>query len=185
MRSIIETPRLILRTWQPKDADSYYLINQDPLVVEFLYGRLTKEQVHDFIVLMNLRQNEYGYSLWATELKMTGELIGFIGINRADFVADFTPDIEIGWRLGSKFWGNGYATEGAKASLKYGFDEIGLEEIVSFTVPANKRSIRVMEKIGMQRDLDGDFSHPKVPIDHPLSNCVLYRIRSEECKQCK
>jgi len=82
----------------------------------------------------------------------------------------------VGWRLGSRYWGNGYATEGAKASLDYGFKQCGLKEIVSFTVPANVRSIRVMEKIGLKRDLNGDFAHPKLPIDHPLSRHILYRL---------
>ncbi len=93
-----------------------------------------------------------------------------------DWQAHFTPAVEIGWRLGSKNWGKGYATEGAKAALEYGFKNCGLSEIVSFTVPNNERSIAVMERIGMKRDLEGDFAHPKLEVEHPLSKHVLYRI---------
>lgn len=174
---MLETERLILRTWNEEDADSYFRINQDPKVIEFLRGPLTVEQVNNFIAVMNQHQDKHGYTLWATELKTTDEFMGFIGLNHADFADYFISDVEIAWRLGSQFWGNGYATEGAKAALNYGFNQAGIEEIIAFTVPDNKRSIRVMEKIGMQRDLDGDFAHPKVVVDHPLSQCVLYKIQ--------
>jgi len=127
---------------------------------------------------MNKLNDEYGYTFWAVELKETGELIGFVGLKYVDLGLDFTPAVEIGWRLGSQFWGKGYATEGAKAALDYGFNKLGLKEIISFTVPANKSSINVMKKIGMQRDLDGDFAHPKLAAGHPLSKHVLYRIKN-------
>lgn len=93
-----------------------------------------------------------------------------------EWEAPFTPCVEIGWRLRSQYWGKGYATEGAKAVLKYGFETVGLNEIVSITVPQNIRSIRVMERIGMTRDLNGDFAHPLLPKDHRLSKHVLYKI---------
>lgn len=173
---ILETERLILRTWKKEDAESYYLINQDPKVIEFLPGTLSMEKVQDFILYCNQQYESKGYTLWAVELKKTGEFIGFIGLNYTDFKTHFTPAIEIGWRIGSKFWGHGYATEGAKASLDYGFRTCGLKEIVSFTVPDNIRSIGVMQRIGMKRDMDGDFAHPKLEVDHRLSKHVLYRI---------
>jgi RimJ/RimL family protein N-acetyltransferase len=181
---IIETERLILRTWEKEDAGPYFHINQDPKVIEFLRGPLTVEQVNDFISATNLHQDKLSYALWATEIKNTGELIGYIGLNYTDFFgeygAHFTPAVEVGWRLGSQYWGKGYATEGAKASLDYGFNKIGLKEIVSFTVPANKRSIRVMEKIGLKRDFSGDFAHPKLPADHPLLQHILYRLTRDK-----
>src|SRR3990167_2232368 len=165
---ILETERLILRTWKKEDAEVYFQINQNPKVIEFLGGPLTREQIYDFIPAVNKHQEKQGYTLWAVELKETGELIGFIGLNYIDWEAHFTPAVEVGWRLGSQYWGNGYATEGAKAALDYGFKQCGLKEIVSFTVPANVRSIRVMEKIGLKRDMNGDFAHPKLSADHPL-----------------
>lgn len=176
MTTIIETKRLILRTWNKEDAEAYFQINQDPKVIEFLRGPLTMEQVNDFIPAANSHQAKHGYTLWAVELKKTGEFIGFIGLNHLDFASHFTPTVEVGWRLGSQYWGHGYATEGAMASLDYGFKKCALKEIVSFTAPTNMRSIRVMEKIGLKRDINGDFAHPKLPIEHPLSRQILYRL---------
>ena len=180
MTTIIETERLILRTWKKEDADPYFQINQDPKVMEFLCGPLAMEQVNDFIPAVNSHQDKHGYTLWAACLKETDELMGFIGLNYTTFESDFTTAVEVGWRLGSQYWGKGYATESAKASLKYGFEKCGLKEIVSFTVPANVRSLRVMEKIGLKRDLNGDFAHPKLAADHKLSHHFLYRLSADE-----
>lgn len=119
MTTIIETERLILRTWRKEDADPYFQINQDPKVIEFLPKALTMEQVNDFIPAVNSHQDKHGYTLWAACLKETEELMGFIGLNYTTFESDFTPAVEVGWRLGSQYWGKGYATEGAKASLEY------------------------------------------------------------------
>jgi RimJ/RimL family protein N-acetyltransferase len=177
---IIETDRLILRTWKSEDAESYFQINQDPNVIEFLLGTLTKEQVQEFITNSNLTFKEMGFCLFATELKETNKLIGFIGLSAPKFVAHFMPAVEIGWRLGSKYWGKGYATEGAKAVIKFGFNNLNLDEIVSFTVAGNKRSIAVMEKLGMIRDLEGDFNHPLLSLDHKLSKHVLYRLKRKQ-----
>ena len=117
-------------------------------------------------------------------LSATGTFAGFIGLLRAEFDARFTPAIEIGWRLAPEFWGQGLAPEGARAALASGFGELGLSEIVSFTALANAPSIRVMEKIGMLRDLQGDFDHPALADDDTLRAHVLYRITSEEfCSQ--
>jgi RimJ/RimL family protein N-acetyltransferase len=180
MTTIIETERLILRTWQKQDADPYFQINQDPKVIEFLPRSLTMEQVNDFIPAVNSHQDKHGYTLWAACLKETEELMGFIGLNYTTFESDFTPAVEVGWRLGSQYWGKGYATEGAKASLEYGFKKCCLKEIVSFTVPANVRSLRVMQKIGLKRDLNGAFAHPKLPDDHKLSHHFLYRLSAAD-----
>ncbi|PPE03399.1 GNAT family N-acetyltransferase [Holospora curviuscula] len=180
MTTIIETERLILRTLRKEDADPYFQINQDPKVIEFLPRALTMEQVNDFIPSVNNHQDKHGYTLWAAYLKETKELMGFTGLNYTDWEFNFTPAVEVGWRLGSQYWGKGYATEGSKASLEYGFKQCGLKEIVSFTVPANVRSLRVMEKIGLKRDLNGDFAHPKFPADHKLSHHVLYRLSADE-----
>lgn len=174
---IIETERLILRTWTDKDADPYYDLNQDPKVIEFLLGPLTMQEVKDFITATNQQFDKIGYTLFAVEEKVSSKLIGFIGLNPPKWEAHFTPCVEIGWRLSSQYWNKGYATEGAKAALEYGFNKCDLTEIVSFAVPANVRSIRVMDKIGMQRDLNGDFAHPKLAPEHKFSKHVLYRIQ--------
>lgn len=176
----IETERLILRTWQEEDTLPYFQINQDPKVIEFLSGgAMTMDEVKNFIATMNQQFVKFKYTLWAVEEKSSGKLIGWIGLNRPTWKAHFTPCVEIGWRLGSKYWNKGYATEGAKAALKYGFETFDLNEIIAFTVPKNLRSIKVMEKIGMKRDLKGDFMHPKLPSDHKLSQHILYRIQKK------
>jgi RimJ/RimL family protein N-acetyltransferase len=174
---VIETERLILRTWDNNDINDYYSLNQDPKVVEFLLKMSSIEQAKKFIENMNHQFHTYGYTVFALEEKKSGELIGFTGLNSPKWSAKFTPCVEIAWRLGSKFWGNGYATEAAKAVLDYGFKECALEEILAWTVPANLRSIRVMEKIGMEHDINGDFNHPDLPEGHELLKHVLYRIK--------
>jgi RimJ/RimL family protein N-acetyltransferase len=176
--NIIETERLILRTWQKEDAEAYFRINQDPKVIEFLTGPLTMEQVNAFITGANKQFEERGFTLWATCLKETGELIGWVGLNYLDFQAHFTPAVEIGWRLGSQYWGKGYATEAAKAVLDYGFNRLNLKELVSCTVPDNTRSRRVMEKLGMIRDPNEDFRNPKLDPSHRFSKVVLYRVKA-------
>jgi RimJ/RimL family protein N-acetyltransferase len=180
---VIETERLLLRTWKTEDAHEYYRINQDPNVLEFLLGPLTMEQVCDWIEFRNQQFSEIGYTLWAVEEKCSGTLMGFIGMQPVPWKTPLGSWIEIGWRLGAAYWGKGYATEGAKAALAYGFDVVALTEIVSFAVPTNKRSMRVMEKIGMQRDMAGDFAHPKLPANHRLSQHVLYRINNHTKKK--
>lgn len=185
MNIIIETERLFLRTWEDKDAHSFFEINQDPQVIEFLRGSLAMEEINQFIHSAKIHQAQLGYGLWAVELKEAAEFIGYIGLRNTDFSepygAPFAPAVEVGWRLGSQYWGKGYATEGAKACLDFGFNVIGLDEIVSFTVPMNRRSIRVMEKIGLQHDEKGDFRHPKLALDHLLSQHVLYKLKKKDC----
>src|SRR5579872_4614167 len=134
---VIETERLILRTWQDGDIDEYYRINQDSKVTEFLRGPLTMQEVKDFIAFVNQQFDKIGYTLWAAEEKSSGKLMGFIGLDPLKWEAPFGPCVEVGWRLGSEYWGKGYATEGATAALEYGFNVCDLQEIVSFTVPAN------------------------------------------------
>ena len=119
----------------------------------------------------------HGFGFWAAELKGTGDFIGFVGLGVPDFEGRFTPCIEIGWRLAAAFWNRGLATEGAHAALGYAFSVLALREVVAFTVPANLRSRRVMEKLGMTHDPDDDFDHPRIPEGHPLRRHVLYRIR--------
>ncbi|KTD04820.1 acetyltransferase [Legionella geestiana] len=175
--NIIETERLILRTWEEGDVSNYYSLNQDPKVVEFLLNMTSISQAQTFIEKMNHQFHAHGYTLFALEEKQSGKLIGFAGLNAPAWSEKFTPCVEIGWRLSSAFWGNGYATEAAKAVLAYGFKTCALEEILAWTVPENFKSIRVMEKIGMARDLKSDFNHPEIPESHRLSKHILYRIK--------
>jgi RimJ/RimL family protein N-acetyltransferase len=173
---VIETDRLILRTWRESDAAKYCQINQDPKVIELVRLPMTMQEAEEFIQTANQQYEKLGYTLWAAEEKSTGNLTGFIGLNRVTWQKPFGPAVEIGWRLGSEYWQQGYATEGARAVLTYGFTHCELTEIIAFTVPENVRSVRVMEKIGMQRDMQGDFLHPNLPLDHKLSKHILFKI---------
>ncbi|HEY4776568.1 MAG TPA: GNAT family N-acetyltransferase, partial [Candidatus Acidoferrales bacterium] len=120
---------------------------------------------------------KHGFGLFAAELRKDQTFIGFVGVAVPSFKAHFTPCVEIGWRLSADYWGRGLATEGATAVVKYAFEDLALDALVSFTVPKNIRSRRVMEKIGMTRDASDDFDHPDLPERHPLRRHVLYRLR--------
>ena len=183
MKKTIETDRLMLRTWLDSDLDPMFEINQDPKVMEYFPGLQDLETTKNFITKVNNHFNKYGYSLYACERKDTNEFIGFIGLLIADFKAHFTPAIEIGWRLSSKHWGQGFATEGAKAVLDYLFRELKIPEIVSFTAKGNAKSIRVMQKIDLQHNINDDFDHPKLDDTSPLKRHVLYRLSREKYLQ--
>lgn len=119
----------------------------------------------------------YGFGFWAVEAGGVANFVGFVGLSIPTFEAHFTPCVEVGWRLAFEHWGHGYATEAARAAVDCGFDRLGLEEIVSFTVPANRRSIRVMEHLGMTHSASDDFDHPRLAAGHSLRRHVLYRLR--------
>jgi ribosomal-protein-alanine N-acetyltransferase len=121
-----------------------------------------------------------GYGLWAVEVPGEAEFIGFVGLSVPRFQAHFTPAVEVGWRLATFAWGRGYATEAAREALRFGFEEAGLAEIVSFTAPVNERSRAVMRRIGMTHDPAGDFDHPALPPGHRLRRHVLYRLSSPD-----
>ncbi len=122
---------------------------------------------------------EHGFGQWVVELPGAASFIGVVGLSAVGYQAAFTPAVEVAWRLARAHWGRGYATEAARAALDYGFGELGLAEIVAVTTPANLRSRRVMEKLGMTRAPQDDFDHPRVPAG-PLRRCVLYRLRRPE-----
>jgi RimJ/RimL family protein N-acetyltransferase len=176
----IVTPRLKLRPWKKSDLEPFARINADPQAMEFFPGRLSREQSDELAGKLQSRLEREGYGCWALEVPEGAPFIGFVGLNRPDWEAPFTPCVEIGWRLAGAHWGKGYATEAARAALDFAFGRLNLEEVVAFTVPGNLRSLRVMEKIGMVRDKDGDFDHPKIAEGDPLRRHVLYRIRKGE-----
>lgn len=179
---VIPTPRLLLRTWELSDAPAFQELNQDPRVTEFLPGPLTLAQAEAFIAAQQELFEKSGACYFAATLAATGELAGFVGLKRHDSGLPFAPCTDIGWRLASRYWGRGYASEGARACLTYGFGELGLDEIVSFTVPDNLRSRAVMEKLGMREDTGGAFAHPALPPAHRLSRHVLYRLRRADAQ---
>jgi len=151
-------------------------MNADPEVMRYMIRPLAREESNAFIDRAERHHDEHGFGLWAFEVPPNVSFIGFVGLWIPNFDAHFTPAVEVGWRLDNPHWGNGYATEAARAAIADGFERIGLKEIVSFTVPVNLRSIAVMERLGMTRDPDDDFDHPNVPKGHPYRRHVLYRI---------
>jgi ribosomal-protein-alanine N-acetyltransferase len=178
---IIDTPRLLLRPWRDEDVDSFAAMFDDPAVMEFLPAQKDRAHIDAIVGRVRAHFDAHGFGWWAAELKRTGlrgtgAFIGFVGLSRVPFEAHFTPAVEVGWRMASAYWGKGYATEGARAAMHAGFTQLGLDEIVSFTVPANARSWGVMERIGMTHDPADDFDHPRLPQGDPLRRHVLYRI---------
>jgi RimJ/RimL family protein N-acetyltransferase len=173
----VQTPRLVLRQWRETDLEPFAALNADREVMRYFPAPLTRDQSDALAERERTRIDERGWGLWAVELVESGAFIGFVGLADAHFDAHFTPAVEVGWRLARESWGNGYATEGARAAMTFGFDVLGLEEIVSFTTVGNDRSRRVMERLGMTHDAADDFEHPLLPHGHPLRPHVLYRRR--------
>ena len=183
---MVKTKRLILRPWSEDDLEPFARLNADPLVREYFPTLLNRPESDAIVKLMSDHIQKYDWGFWAASLADTGEFIGFIGLEDVSFRAPFnqlTPAVEIGWRLAFNHWNKGYATEGALAALKYGFETLNLEEIISFTAVANQRSRNVMEKIGMHRKPEDDFDHPKLPENHPLRRHVLYRLEKTKWKE--
>lgn len=169
----LTTARLRLRPWRESDLAPFAAMNADPLVMEHFAAPLTREESDAYARRMMAAIEGRGWGNWALE-EIGGEpFVGFAGLSAPSFEAHFTPCTEIGWRLARSAWGRGYATQAARAALAFGFGELGLAEIVSFTALANARSIAVMERLGMRRD--GEFDHPRLPAGHRLQRHVLYR----------
>jgi RimJ/RimL family protein N-acetyltransferase len=145
----LETARLLLRPWRDEDLDAYTRMCEDPEVMRYLPGILTRKQSEEQISKFVRHWKERGFGLWATEVRATGTFIGFIGLQYSGDWPEGEHKTEVGWRLDRSYWGRGLATEGALASLRYGFEELGLERIISITLPENMASRRVMEKCGL------------------------------------
>jgi RimJ/RimL family protein N-acetyltransferase len=175
----IRTARLRLRPWRDDDFEAYAALNADARVMEFYPGLVSREESRVRFDAWQKRIAEQGYGFWPVEVLGGAPFIGMVGLSNADFEAPFLPAVEIGWRLAAEHWGRGYATEAARAVLAYGFEQVGLAEIVSFTTTANVRSRRVMEKLGMRRSPDEDFQHPLIDEGHAVRPHVLYRLRRE------
>ena len=171
-----DTERLVLRRWQLRDREPFAALNADARVMEFFPSCLSREESDAFVDRIEAAFDKLGYGLWAIELKSSGTFIGFTGLALQTFPSHFTPAVEVGWRLAYSAWGHGYASEAAIAALAYGFNAVGLDEIVSMTAATNLRSQRVMQRIGMSRRESDDFVHPNLPADSPLQPHVLYRI---------
>lgn len=174
----METDRIILRRWRDRDLEPFAAMGCDPRVMEFFPALLSREESAAAIARMEDRFESNGFCFWAIERKEDGVFLGFGGLNRPTFAAPFTPCVEIGWRLAFAYWGYGYASEAARASLAYGFHNLAEREVVAFTAQGNQRSRSVMERLGMTYDPADDFDHPSIPNGHFLRRHVLYRIQN-------
>lgn len=177
--NVIETDRLLLRAWQQADRQPFAEMNADERVMEYFLKPLTSSESDGLVDYIERHFEKHRFGLWAVEVKSTKTFAWFIGLLVPDFEAHFTPCVEIGWRLAYPFWGQGYATEGARAVLDFAFNVAQLDEVVSMTTIENLKSRRVMEKLGMTYDVDDDFEHPSLPEGHPLRTQVLYRLSKQ------
>jgi RimJ/RimL family protein N-acetyltransferase len=172
----LRTERLLLRRWKDSDREPFAALNADPEVRKFFPGILTREESDALVERIEAGFQVNGFGWWAAEIVETGEFIGFIGLSPLGPELPCGPGIEIGWRLARRFWGCGYATEGARACLAHAFGPLGAAEVVAFTAVGNTRSRAVMDRLGMTHDPAEDFDHPAVPVGHPIARHALYRI---------
>ena len=173
---IVTTPRLVLRPFTDMDRQPFHALNTHEAVVESLGQSPTRAQSDRFVDAVNQEIEAEGFGFWAVEVAGGPRFAGMVGLHRVRPELPMAPAVEVGWRLDPDVWGHGYASEAALASLRHGFDVVGLDEIVAFTTTVNSRSQAVMRRIGMSRDADGDFDHPSLPEGSPLRRHVLYRI---------
>jgi RimJ/RimL family protein N-acetyltransferase len=171
---LIRTPRLILRDWRDSDLAPFAALNADPYVMRFMRGVLTPGESDAYVARVRAHIACYGFGQWAVEAPGVADFIGAVGLMWMPFEASFTPAVEVAWRLHQPYWGNGYATEAARAAVEDGFARLGLRQIVAITALPNVPSQRVMQRLGMQRSLE--FDHPLLEQGHALRRHVLYRI---------
>jgi len=172
----LDTPRLRLRRWREEDREPFAAMNADPAVMEFFVAPHSREASDASIDAWQADFARRGWSNWAAEELCSGRFIGFVGLSVPRRVLPFSPCVEVGWRLARAYWGQGYASEAARASLRFGFERLQLPEIVSYTAAGNVRSRAVMERIGLLNACQ-DFEHPGVPPGHALRLHCLYRMR--------
>jgi 3-dehydroquinate dehydratase / shikimate dehydrogenase len=179
----LRTERTLMRAWRDDDLAPFACLNADEEVMRWFPSTLTRDQSDALAMRIRDRLAEDGWGLWALEVPGVSLFCGFVGLSRVPFEADFTPAVEIGWRLDRPWWGHGYASEAASTCLDYGFEHLGLTEIVSFTTTKNVRSRAVMERLGMKHDPADDFDHPGLPEENPVRPHVLYRLTLDEYRQ--
>jgi ribosomal-protein-alanine N-acetyltransferase len=172
----IATPRLVLRPWQASDLPLFAELNADPNVMRFLAGVLTRQESDAYVEQARSHLVQHGFCKWAVEAPGVAPFIGAVGLGYVKFEAAFTPAVEVAWRLDRRYWGRGYATEAARAAIMDGFNRVGLPDIVAITALPNIASMRVMERLGMDRAFE--FDHPRLAEGDPLRRHVLYRLRA-------
>ncbi|ERL56710.1 GNAT family N-acetyltransferase [Psychrobacter aquaticus] len=183
MTNVIETDRLYLRQWQTSDFVIFAEMNADPEVMQYFPKLLSTTVSNTIAKKCQQLIEDNGWGFWAVSLKdgskKRNNFIGMVGLNNAHTDMPFSPAVEIGWRLHKKYWGQGYATEAARAALKFAFTELALDDVVSFTAVINQRSQLIMERIGMTNTQDS-FYHPMLDTNHTLAEHVLYKITREQ-----
>ena len=173
------TARLRMRQWRDADRAPFAALNADRKVMEFFPATMDRQASDTMVDRWTAQIAARGWALWATELKASGEFIGFIGLQIPATELPFGPCVEVGWRLAAKHWGNGYAGEGGRAALDVAFGILSQPEVVSFTAINNQRSRAVMQRIGMH-DSGEIFEHPGVPVGNPLRTHCLYKITAAQ-----
>ena len=176
----LQTSRLILRNWKQNDIEPFAILNSDPRVCEFLPNVLSQEETLSSVMKIQSHFKKHAFGLFAVELISTKTFIGFVGLKYFSFDSHFTPSVELAWRLSWENWGQGLATEAAQKVTQYGFESLGLPEILAITAKNNQRSRKVMEKLGMFTNEDENFLHPQLEYSHPLAEHVLYRFHDKK-----
>ena len=176
----LQTSRLILRNWKQNDIEPFAILNSDPRVCEFLPNVLSQEETLTSVIKIQSHFKKHAFGLFAVELISTKTFIGFVGLKYFSFDSHFTPSVELAWRLSWENWGQGLATEAAQKVTQYGFETLGLPEILAITAKNNQGSRRVMEKLGMFTNEDENFLHPQLEYSHPLAEHVLYRFHDRK-----
>lgn len=171
----LQTERLILRCWEQTDLKPFAALNADKEVMQFFPETLTEDQSNAMARRGQTWLEERGWGFWAVEERHSRQFIGFIGLHTPSLDFPFSPCVEVGWRLARSWWGQGLATEGARAALDFAFQSLDLDEVVSFTSVHNQRSQAVMQRLGMQR-AELTFEHPQIPQGHWLREHCLYRL---------
>ncbi len=179
---MLETERLILRRWQPRDRAPFAALNADPRVRRHFPATLTQAESDAWIDRVEADWETDGIGFAAAERRSDGAFLGTVGLARVHG-GPLSGSVEVGWRLAAEHWGHGYATEAARRWLAYGFDAMALVEIVSFTVPANAPSMAVMQRLGMVRDPGRSFEHPALPEGHPLRPHLVFALGRERWRR--
>jgi RimJ/RimL family protein N-acetyltransferase len=172
----MKTP--LLRQWKDSDVEPFVQMNSDPEVMRYFLAPMTRTEAEESIVLLRSAIDQRGWGVWAVEVE--GDFAGMVGLNIPRYPLPFSPCTEVLWRLRKEYWGHGIGYAAANEAVEFGFSKLALEEIVAFTTPPNARSIRLMERLGFTRDLDGDFGHPAVPVGHGLRRHILYRKKKPD-----
>jgi ribosomal-protein-alanine N-acetyltransferase len=172
----LRAPRLLLREWRDDDIAPFAAMSADPEGMRYL-PFLDRAAAEAWVARMRAHFEEHGFGNFVVEVPGEASFIGVVGLNWVRWNLAFTPAVEAGWRLAPSYWGKGHALEAARAAIEDGFGRIGLAEIVAYTVPANRASWTLMQRLGMTRDPAEDFDHPSFPAGHPMCRHVLYRLR--------